>query len=122
MGIDEAKKLRENFADWVRIDHDSGLVRLEIRQDYALDVWSGSGKTTKDNLKFTVKIAKTGDLIHPKITPSPMRHIWGGKSGWFSASYGPFRRFTGGMSIIKNCFILRLYWLGICLFLVKILL
>ena len=24
------------------------------------------------------------------------RHIWGKGDGWFSASYGPFRRFTGG--------------------------
>ena len=24
------------------------------------------------------------------------RSVWGGGNGWFSASFGPFRRFTGG--------------------------
>ncbi len=24
------------------------------------------------------------------------RHVWGNNKGWFSASYGPFRRFSGG--------------------------
>jgi hypothetical protein len=26
----------------------------------------------------------------------PDRHVWGDGDGWFCASYGPFRRFTGG--------------------------
>ena len=35
---------------------------------------------------------------------SPERTVWGGKSGWFSASYGPFRRFTGGDKDFEKTF------------------
>lgn len=35
------------------------------------------------------------DLIALGAT-TPMRSIWGTNSGWFSASFGPFRRYTGG--------------------------
>ncbi|HZH76905.1 MAG TPA: AAA family ATPase, partial [Archangium sp.] len=28
--------------------------------------------------------------------PNPRKFVWGGGTGWFCASYGPFRRFTGG--------------------------
>ena len=45
-----------------------------------------------------------GDVLPPtrKSSPklltqfNPERTIWGGKGGWFCASYGPFRRFSGG--------------------------
>ena len=35
-------------------------------------------------------------LQESKRDPDPKRYIWGEGEGWFSASYGPFRRFTGG--------------------------
>jgi putative AbiEii toxin of type IV toxin-antitoxin system len=31
-----------------------------------------------------------------RLRYDPKRHVWGTGAGWFSASYGPFRRFLGG--------------------------
>ncbi len=36
--------------------------------------------------------------------PDPGRIIWVGTAGWFSASYGPFRRFTGGDADYEKLF------------------
>ncbi|MCP6134773.1 hypothetical protein NL393_36910, partial [Klebsiella pneumoniae] len=33
------------------------------------------------------------------------RTIWGGAPGWFAASFGPFRRFTGGDRIYDRIFL-----------------
>jgi hypothetical protein len=35
---------------------------------------------------------------------SPENHLWGGNPGWFSAAYGPFRRFAGGDKEYENLF------------------
>lgn len=95
MGTDEANKTRQNFADWVRKGEDAAYIRLDISQDEEYDLWSGKGNTKSGDLSYTVKISADGKLSNHG-TPSPARHIWGKGSGWFSASYGPFRRFTGG--------------------------
>ena len=41
--------------------------------------------------------AQKGRASLPNMSGNfPERSIWGGGAGWFSASFGPFRRFTGG--------------------------
>lgn len=95
MGTDEANKTRQDFANWVRKGCDAARIRLEIFQDEEYDSWTGKGNTKSGDLSYTVKISDVGELSNYG-TPSPTRHIWGKGNGWFSASYGPFRRFTGG--------------------------
>ena len=36
------------------------------------------------------------ELTQERSHSDPKRHVWSGAPGWFSASYGPFRRFSGG--------------------------
>ncbi|MBV5347459.1 hypothetical protein JZU46_04495, partial [bacterium] len=40
---------------------------------------------------------KTPSFEPLKSKPDPNRHVWGSERGWFAASYGPFRRLTGGV-------------------------
>ncbi len=54
-------------------------------------------------LPIEVRFVRVKDAPSPHVelknietSPSPTRHIWNGGKGWFAASYGPFRRFTGG--------------------------
>ncbi|MCP4131269.1 MAG: AAA family ATPase [bacterium] len=103
MGPDEGNKTRQDFSKWIKKDRESGFIRLEIIQDRKRDSWSGQGKQIKGNLNFSIKIAKSGDLS-PHGSSRPRRHIWGGKTGWFSVSYGPFRRFMGGNSDYQKLF------------------
>ena len=95
MGIDEANKTRQDFAEWVRKGEHEARIGLDITQDMDNDSWTGKGNIKKGDLSYIVKISDKGKLSKSG-SPSPARHIWGGEKGWFSASYGPFRRFTGG--------------------------
>ncbi len=70
---------------------------MSIQGDPNLDRFSGKGKTPNgDDLRATVSfIRENGNGVAIKGQNAD-RHIWGKGDGWFSASYGPFRRFTGG--------------------------
>ncbi|MDE3738604.1 AAA family ATPase [Pseudomonas resinovorans] len=95
MGPKNALGARIVGSEWVRQGQTEGRVTIHLTQDYIKDQWSGKGNTTVGTLRASVKITESGvDSID--ITPSPNRHIWGAGSGWFSASYGPYRRFSGG--------------------------
>ena len=43
-------------------------------------------------------------------TPPPERHLWGSGNGWFSAAYGPFRRFAGGDKEAERTFFQTPNW------------
>ncbi|MEM9452950.1 MAG: AAA family ATPase [Myxococcota bacterium] len=101
VGPAEAAALRQNWADWLRNDERRGHIAIEIDPDDKLDKFAGRGSRVKRyylpcGLRFTRKQSKSVSLWKPKYKFDPDRHIWSGKPGWFSASYGPFRRFAGG--------------------------
>lgn len=101
IGPSEAQALRVNWNDWLRMGQQRGEVRVDLQQDPEYDKWAGKGKTTKDLLIAHVRLSAADEgqtklkaVSHEKNDPS--RHVWSGKPGWFAASYGPFRRFSGG--------------------------
>jgi hypothetical protein len=100
VGPTEALALREDWNDWLRRDQAAGSVRLYFDHNKDLDKFSGKGRTVeKWLLEVLLRFKRTDGsvkLSKGKVDLDPSRHIWGGKSGWFCASYGPFRRFTGG--------------------------
>lgn len=94
LGPKNAIGLRQPFEDWISHAQNEARVSLTVEQDHVLDQWVGTGRTTTEALKLGVKIDASGiDAIEQR--PSPNRHVWGGQ-GWFSASFGPYRRFSGG--------------------------
>ena len=101
-GPAEAAALRQNWADWLRKGEKSGSIQLLIDHDDKLDKASGRGRSVSRffvEAKLTLHRAETGTvtLDEPRNPdPDPRRYIWGDNEGWFCASYGPFRRFTGG--------------------------
>ncbi|MEL5274840.1 AAA family ATPase [Serratia marcescens] len=102
LGTADANRVRIPFGEWVQQGTSHAFIRLEIEHT-KIDSWSGKGKQQSENLKYSIKILPSGELSHHG-TPSPARHVWGGKSGWFSAAYGPYRRFTGGSSDYQKLF------------------
>ncbi|EMQ2878624.1 AAA family ATPase [Vibrio navarrensis] len=103
MGPNEANKSRHAFLEWVKKGTDSALIRMELIQDRNLDNWAQKGKQQVDNLSYTLKITDEGSFTtHSRNSPN--RHVWSGKKGWFSVSYGPFRRFSGGNSDYQKLF------------------
>ena len=57
------------------------------------------------NLIFRRTETGTVTLNVPRsLDPDPRRYIWGENDGWFSVSYGPFRRFTGGSQTYEKLY------------------
>jgi hypothetical protein len=103
MGPNEALKSRHDFSEWVNQAHDRAFIRMELIQDKQLDTWAETGNLGKGNLSYAIKINRWGE-ISPSSKLSPNSHIWSGNKGWFSASYGPFRRFSGGSNEYQKLF------------------
>ena len=97
VGPYEAMALRQDWGLWLR-GEEQAVVRLELVPDPKTDRQVG-GRTRK----VVVAVGFTFDETSEKVTPFSAfnkgevdEYVWAGRSGWFSASYGPFRRFTGG--------------------------
>jgi predicted ATPase len=106
VGPKEAYALRQNWNDWLTRESDSGEIHLDVSYDSKLDKFSKPGsighKTTLP-VQIDFRRQKNEVELRKGQKLNADRHVWGtrpadsgGKRGWFSASYGPFRRFTGG--------------------------
>lgn len=102
-GPHEARGLRQSWSDWLTRNEDFGSIKLEISWDADADRFVRKGRQPKtETIDVGVQFRRQADaaeaveLDETKSTPSPDRHVWKSDHGWFCASYGPFRRFTGG--------------------------
>lgn len=101
-GPKEAAALRQNWSNWTRFETSDSSIRLHVDCG-PKDFFTGNGRRTQSvEVELVLKpldsaiggpraelVASTGNQVAG-------RSIWGTNSGWFSASFGPFRRFTGG--------------------------
>ena len=97
----EAKALRQDWSEWLRKGQQRGYVRLTLSGDWKYDTFSGRGATPSHHfLTAGLILTKRDDdsviLTKMATRSNPDRFIWADKGGWFCASYGPFRRFSGG--------------------------
>ena len=115
VGPTEAMALREDWGRWVEAGYDEGEVRLEIIRSAEYDKPGVRGKPRPD-IEYTAKLqirSITPDGF-PKDTNLPPRgelagtatknSLWGNGVGWFSSSFGPSRRFTGGSGDYQRIF------------------
>ncbi|HWU89165.1 MAG TPA: AAA family ATPase [Kofleriaceae bacterium] len=98
VGPNEAAALRQNWDEWLRADASSGSIDIQADSDESYDKFTGTGRRIaryflRANLQFERSHAGV-DL--ESDSKDPERTFWSTGAGWFSASYGPFRRFTGG--------------------------
>ena len=100
MGPLDATATRQNWQDWIRKTASSARVELEVAPDAEFDKWKRTGRRAQRPITVTVTFPTAGtdaNSAAPEIAGRYAdRTIWGGGTGWFSASFGPFRRFTGG--------------------------
>ena len=110
LGPKESYGLRQPWDAWLRDGSRSGEIRLRIAWDSAIDAFVQKGKTPlpEKHLSLGVSLEKgDGDARALSFEPldqgsDPNRHVWGSEHGWFSASYGPFRRFAGGAGRVEQ--------------------
>lgn len=108
VGPVEAMALRQDWRDWLRMGESKGWVGLSIDQNSALDKRTGGGKHVKNYyVAPIVAFERKSDIVEMRAGAQQYdakKYIWGTGSGWFSASYGPFRRFTGGNKDYEKLF------------------
>lgn len=101
-GPKEAVALRQNWTTWARHGTAGGSIKLAVDCS-ATDIFTGTGRRTASvevEIGFRpVETSIGGPRFEVAATmgmKTAERSIWGTNAGWFSASFGPFRRFTGG--------------------------
>ncbi len=110
MGEKESYATRQDFNSWIRKGEDEARIGAQFSHDGRFDVLAGGGQPPQKPINVSVDLERGDDFFETNATLifSGERHsrtIWGGAPGWFSASFGPFRRFTGGDRIYDRIFL-----------------
>ena len=103
MGESNAHATRQDWSRWLAVGSTSGHVTVEL-VEHEQDRWKVGGKVRKGPIgaKASLEIAleesrQDGHQAAPRFSDiSAEKSVWSGLEGWFPASFGPFRRFTGG--------------------------
>lgn len=108
VGPDEISGITLNWNNWLQRKTKEGSISIGIERTDKIDVQGGTSGVG-GNFWVVLKWKRIEDdnvqLDTKGGAKSQARNtIWGGKSGWFSAGYGPFRRFTGGSYERENIF------------------
>jgi predicted ATP-binding protein involved in virulence len=103
IGPSEATALRLELDKYVRKGESEGWIELNVERDLELDRYTVTSRPLERPFDAGIKISKNGEngrsigkIEALKEYKYAKRYIWSGRDGWFSASFGPFRRFTGG--------------------------
>jgi hypothetical protein len=102
IGPHEAPGLRADWRDWLKREASEGSIGVSIEPG-EIDYLTGSGKRPKKGTTIPNEIyfKRNNGTVQFSSNASaegfdPLRFNWGDGYGWFSAAYGPFRRFGGG--------------------------
>ena len=103
MGAINAHASRQDWASWLRAGEDAASIDISVAHHDG-DTWTGKGNTATRPFSAHAEIARDADNGNggPSATLDyskgghAARTLWGGGFGWFSASFGPYRRFSGG--------------------------
>ena len=112
MGQSNVHATRQDWSRWLAEGCDSGHVSVALSV-HDEDGWTGQGRTSKQPITARASItAETegsrynGHQAAIECTGRyAARTIWGNGDGWFSTSFGPFRRFTGGDPAMDRLFV-----------------
>jgi hypothetical protein len=92
----QAEQLRQSWNDWLRRSCGKGHIELQVAPKAGCDGLTEPG----DGQAFPlgVSLVRKGDAaVELSRSPKPPDRVgWLHHRGWFSASFGPFRRFSGG--------------------------
>ncbi|MFP2899546.1 AAA family ATPase [Corallococcus sp. 4LFB] len=109
VGTEEAVALRQDWSEWLRAGADRGDIRLKVSWDERYDKFEGPNVPLRPRSLNTqiglvpipidrqsVRTFLTMKGVSSSETNSQYLGYAKHGPGWFSASYGPFRRFSGG--------------------------
>lgn len=101
MGIYNAHASRQDWSNWTSGDSDGMSVDISLRCHKQDELLPSANPRNASRVGMHVgssaggpSFSYSGSLTGGKDAPQPRHWLPGG--GWFSASFGPFRRFSGG--------------------------
>ena len=113
VGVEYVGALRQDWDEWLTHGEDSGRIDLTIRRDSKYDPGSSKSKRSSAETMTSFYLARAepeSKRVRPS-TPSTeddeeavQNDAWSSEAGWFSASYGPFRRFSGTTTETQRIF------------------
>ena len=108
IGPDEIAGIQPNWNDFLKWGENSGAIQLAITTSED-DQKLSSGKHSRRKYNSVISLKREEKEIISLDSQSPFKSIFRNNNiddqiGWFSAGYGPFRRFTGGSEEIGKIF------------------
>lgn len=105
VGPATALQLRQSWDQWLTKGQAKGRIRVRLERDAHYDKLSGKGGPPAGGVyEAMIALTRKGEEVTLTGGGSAMRHVWGKGDGWFAASYGPMRRFTGGDPDVRAMF------------------
>jgi predicted ATPase len=109
VGPSVAYGLRQSWDHWLTKGQNAGEIELGIHSDPTADELGGKGRDRAHQLRAKITFRREEAVVTiaggtKQDSKRTERHVWGNGGGWFSASYGPFRRFRGGDSELENVY------------------
>lgn len=109
-GPREAVALRQEWSAWLR--NGSTVNKIQVNYDACPEDSFSQGRPFAKTMEVALEIKPTessisGPNAHVVVTAgikNADRSLWGTTAGWFSASFGPFRRFSGGDQAFDRLF------------------
>lgn len=108
MGEKEAYASRQDFSLWMRLDESDASIEGSLSMDSFWDDLTGSGPAPQRPTAVKVEFEFSKDSMGPELKFTGTGHtrtVWGTGLGWFAASFGPFRRFSGGDNKYDRMFV-----------------
>lgn len=106
IGPDEFKSARIVLHNWLRQGAEKAEINLDVSKDFLVDGHAGKLRLFPGPVKASITIGYAAVFSDDEVPvleaigkPGPrsaVSHNWSNARGWFSAGFGPFRRFTGG--------------------------
>jgi len=106
IGPNDIKAFRLDFRDWLRKDSGEGYVSAIIAPSTDFDRYIKQSPPRRRPFEAKVilrhlppddsRYAISEVIVDKNGSVTADKYIWSNASGWFTAGFGPFRRFTGG--------------------------
>ena len=96
-----AEQLRQSWNDWLTRSRPVGHIELQVAPKAGCDGLTKPGAEQAFRLGMKL-IRKDAAVDLSRSSEPPKRVGWSHQQGWFSASFGPFRRFFGGDARLWN--------------------
>jgi predicted ATP-binding protein involved in virulence len=108
IGSDEIAGIQPNWNDFLKWGENNGTIQLAIISSEA-DSKVSNGKYSRTKYNSVISLKREDNVNIRLDSRSPFKSVFRSnyseeQIGWFSAGYGPFRRFTGGSEEMGRIF------------------